>query len=166
MKRFALKSLIDGFVLGILTTILVLLGYFNISQVIEILTSIYALIVGLSAIIAVLIGWAYNYIKKPKIKLVLENAQFVAKGFDHTSTFYQLKVKVINEGKRTCPNLNDVSISIKNANGESPNLIKVSKDVDDMRKFILHEEQMRNVGYCWVDKKRPYNRQFRWTKKR
>jgi hypothetical protein len=155
MKGFSLKwkSFLIGFVVGILTIIVASLAYTNTSFVIEILSSLYTIYtaIGASAIVAIIIFY-FNFFRKPKPNLVLEDAQFIAKGFDHTSICYQLKVFVMNKGKKICPNLDDVTIIIKDVKGNNPSLVKISKDLGDKRIFTLEKEQMRNVRWCWVDK--------------
>ncbi len=154
------KSLIIGILIGVAITILFFFIYLNLLSLSIILSSLFSALTCLS--IAVIISIAiffrysffkfYHYFKQSKIKIVIENAEFIAKGFDHSCASYQLKVSIMNKRRIICPYLDDVSIDIKDSEGNNPNLIKITKRIDEKTEITLEEEKMTKVCNCLFDK--------------
>lgn len=154
------QSLIIGVLIGVAITIISFFIYLNLLSLSIILSGFFSAITGLG--IAVIISIAiffrdsflkvYHYVKQSKIEISIENAEFIAKGFDHSCVGYQLKVSIINKGRIICPFLNDLSIDIKDSEGNSPNLIKLTKLIGDKKDITLEKEKMRKVSTCLFDK--------------
>jgi hypothetical protein len=95
-----------------------------------------------------------DYVQKSRVDMQIKNAEFLAKGFDHSYIGYQLRAQVINKGRKNCLDLDDISVLIKDREGNSPTLLKVNKKMTDSHgEITLDNEQMRDIGHCWMDKK-------------
>lgn len=95
-----------------------------------------------------------EYFQKSRVDLSISNAEFIAKGFDHNYIGYQLQASVTNKGKKICLDLDDVSVVMKDTEGNSPSLLKVVKKLTDNHgEITLDEEQIRDIRHCWIDKK-------------
>ncbi len=93
--------------------------------------------------------YGLDYYQKARINLSIENAQFVEKTIDEKLSGYQLKVEIVNKGKKIC--LNCVAVfRIKDKHEKAPNTMQVrfeSTNCDN--KVSITEESFKQHSYAW-----------------
>jgi hypothetical protein len=130
----------------VITSIVVLTYFGKISLDVGIVLSVLGVVVPT-------VSTAISYFLKPKVALEIKNLKFVKKSLDHAEG-YRLRALVTNNGKKICLKL-DATFQIKDAQGRSPNLLHAVFEKTDSQERVVfsNEEQMRNVGYAWIDEK-------------
>jgi hypothetical protein len=88
------RKLLLAIIISIIAVLLIIgLWFYSISLV-------FGVIVSIVTTFGFLLDHLLKHFTKPKVDLQIENAEFMAKGFDHNYIGYQLKALVTNKGKK------------------------------------------------------------------
>ena len=154
------QSFIIGLFIGILITIVSFFFYYNLLSISIILSGVLSTltVIGIGAIVSIIAFFRDSILKiipfltQSKIKLEIGEPEFIAKGFDHSSTAYQLKIPIVNKGRPICPIFQEVDIEIKDIEGNNPNLVKLTRNVNDSVEITMQEEPWKDTDYLLIDK--------------
>ena len=112
----------------------------NVGIIIGVLAAIIPIVL---AILPTLI----EYGLKPKVTLKINDMKLIKRN-SHDVEGYQLEALVTNHGKKICLNM-CATFVIKDAHGNSPNLLHVRFDSRKGQTVEQNEEPMRAVRYAW-----------------
>jgi len=105
-------------IVAIIVAIILIINALNYISYIQVDTGTITIAGSIISILTPFILYFADYIQKSRVDLQIENAEFIAKGFDHNYIGYQLKALVTNKGKKICLDLDDISVVIKDGEGK------------------------------------------------